>query len=101
MCIRDSARQDPKLRVDVTVELGKAFLEAEFLDEAIDTLKELTESYQITGDTKSKEIWYWYGRSLEARKDMPDAIKAYSKVAMSDFNYRDVQVRLKKLRSGG
>lgn len=96
-----SSRQDPKLRVEVTIELGKAFLEAEFFDEAIDTLKELTESYQIAGDVKSKEIWYWYGRSLEARKDTPDAIKSFSKVAMWDFNYRDVQVRLKKLRSGG
>ena len=44
---------------------------------------------------------YWFGRSLEARKDLPDAIKCYSRVAMSDFNYRDVQVRLKGLRSGG
>lgn len=95
------ARQDPKLRIDATIELGKAFLEAEFHDEAVDTLKELTESYQVTGDSKAKEIWYWFGRSLEARKDTPDAIKAFSRVAMWDFNYRDVQGRLKRLRSGG
>lgn len=91
--------QDPKLRVDATIELGRAFLEAEYLDEAVDTLKGLTETYQITGDTKAKEIWYWYGRSLEARGDAADAIKCFSRVTMWDFNYRDVQQRIKALRA--
>ncbi|HEY0008491.1 MAG TPA: tetratricopeptide repeat protein [Tepidisphaeraceae bacterium] len=90
--------QDPKLRTDATVELGRAFLEAEFYDEAVDTLKGLTETYQLQ-DAKAKEIWYWYGRSLEKRGDNPDAIKCYSKVTMWDFNYRDVQVRIKALRA--
>jgi tetratricopeptide (TPR) repeat protein len=93
------AVQDPKIRVEATISLGRAFLAAEFGDEAVDTLKGLTETYQLTGDTKAKEIWYWYGRALEERGDKPDAIKAYSKVAMWDFNYRDVQQRLKKLRA--
>lgn len=91
--------QDPKIRVDATTELGKAFLAADYLDEAVDTLKGLTESYQIQGDTKSKDIYYWYGRSLERRGDMPDAIKCFSKVTMWDFNYRDVQARIKALRA--
>lgn len=93
------AVQDAKLRVDGTIELGKAFLAADYLDEAVDTLKGLTESYQGVGDTKAKEIWYWYGRSLEQRGDVPDAIKCYSKVTMWDFNYRDVQARIKALRA--
>ena len=90
---------DAKLRVDGTVELGKAFLAADFLDEAVDTLHGLTESYQGVGDTKAKQIYYWYGRSLEQRGDTPEAIKAYSKVAMWDFNYLDVQARIKALRT--
>lgn len=89
---------DAKLRVDGTTELGKAFLAADFVDEAVDTLHGLTESYQGVGDSKAKEIWYWYGRSLEHRGDMQDAIKCYSKITMWDFNYRDVQVRIKRLR---
>lgn len=93
------AVQDAKLRVEATIELGKAFLNAEYLDEAVDTLKNLSESYQLTGDLKFKEINYWLGRALEARGDAADAIKCFSKVAMSDFNYRDVQVRLKALRA--
>ncbi len=95
------AVQDPKMRTDATIMLGRAFLEAEYLDEAVDTLKNLTEAYQLTGDTKAKEIWYWYGRALEQRTDNPDAIKCYSRVTMWDFKYRDVQERIKRLRAGG
>ncbi len=91
--------QDPKLKTDATIMLGRAFLDAEFVDEAVDTLKGLTESYQLTGDQKYKDIWYWYARSLETQANTPDAIKAYSKVAMADFNYKDVQARIKTLRA--
>jgi tetratricopeptide (TPR) repeat protein len=91
--------QDPKLRVDASVELGKAFLEADFVDEAVDTLRGMTETYQITGDTRAKEIWYWYGRSLEKQNTTPEAIKCYSRVTQWDFNYRDVQQRIKALRA--
>ncbi|HEX8342627.1 MAG TPA: hypothetical protein VF624_17120, partial [Tepidisphaeraceae bacterium] len=91
--------QDPKLRVDASVELGKAFLEADFVDEAVDTLRGMTEAYQITGDAKAKEIWYWFGRSLEKQNSAPEAIKCYSRVTQWDFNYRDVQLRIKALRA--
>ena len=92
--------QDPKLRVDATIELGKAFLAADYVDEAVDTLRGLTEAYQAQGDAKSKNIFYWFGRSLEKRGDTVDAIKCYSKVTQWDFNYLDVQARIKRLRSG-
>ena len=92
------AVQDAKLRVEGTLELGKAFFAAEFIDEAVDTLKGLSESYTSLSDTKGKDIVYYLGRSFEARNDAADAIKCYSRVAQSDFNYRDVQARLKELR---
>jgi len=93
------AVQDPKMRVEATIELGKAFLAAEFPDEAIDTLKAVAESYQYGGDTKSKLIYYWYGRALETRGDNADAIKCYSRVTQWEFNYLDVQTRIKALRA--
>ena len=93
------AVQDPKFRVEASVSLGRAFLEAEFADEAVDTLKGLVDGYEGSGDTKGKEIYYWYARSLEEKQEMPDAIKSYSKVAQWDFTYRDVQDRIKRLRA--
>ena len=41
---------------------------------------------------------YWYGRSLEEKGERPLAAKAYSQVAQWNFNYRDTQVRIKKMR---
>jgi tetratricopeptide (TPR) repeat protein len=92
------ARQDPKLRVDSSTNLGRAFLDAGFLDEAVDTLRETIESYELRGDPRSKEMYYWYGRSLEQKGDAQAALRGYSQVAQWDFNYRDVQVRIRQLR---
>jgi tetratricopeptide (TPR) repeat protein len=94
-------RMDPKYRVEAGALLGRAFLDAGFVDEAVDTMRGITEEYQIRGDDKSKEIFYWYARSLEAHGDNPTSLKAYSQVAQWDFNYRDVQARIKKLRAAG
>lgn len=94
------ARQDPKLRTDAGLLLGRAFLEAGFVDEAVDTLKDLVDSYQIKGDSKHKEMTYWYGVSLQEKNETQAAIKCFSQVAQMDFNYKDVQARIKKLRSG-
>jgi hypothetical protein len=90
---------DPKLRNQATLKLGQAFLAAEFVDEAIDTLRTLQESYQVRGDDLAKEIYYWYARATEARNDLQTASKSYSQVAQWDFNYRDVQSRIKSIRA--
>jgi len=91
-------RNDPKYRVDATSFLGRAFLENKFVEEAVDTLKASIEEYQLKGDEKSKEMYYWYARALEEKRDIPAALKGYSQVAQWDFNYRDVQARIKRLR---
>jgi tetratricopeptide (TPR) repeat protein len=93
-------RNDPKYRVDATSFLGRAFLENKFVEEAVETLKVSIEEYQLRGDEKSKEMYYWYARALEEKPDIPAAVKAYSQVAQWDFNYRDVQARIRNLRSG-
>lgn len=94
------ARQDPKHRVNAGILLGRAFLEAGFVDEAADTLKACMDEYQIRGDDKAKDMVYWYARSLEEKGELQTALRSYSQVAQWDFNYRDVQNRVKKLRSG-
>jgi hypothetical protein len=44
-------------------------------------------------------MYYWYARALEEQGDIPASIKAYSQVAQWDFNFRDVQHRIKQLRA--
>lgn len=94
-------RNDPKYRVEATTLLGRAFLESKFVEEAAETLKTSIEEYQLKGDEKSKDMFYWYARALEEKGDTQAAIKAYSQVAQWDFNYRDTQVRIKRLRAAG
>jgi len=95
------ARQDPKHRINAGILLGRAFLEAGFVDEAADTLKACMEEYQVRGDDKAKDMVYWYARAQEEKGDLQTALRSYSQVAQWDFNYRDVQNRIKKLRGGG
>lgn len=96
--IFQQARNDPKYRADAGIYLGRAFLDAAYLDEAVDTFRGTIEEYALKGDSKSKEMHYWFGRALERKNDNPAAIKCFSQVAQWDFNYRDVQARIKKLR---
>lgn len=94
------ARNDPKLKADASIYMGRAFLLCGFNDEAIDTFKQTIEEYELRGDSKSKELFYWYGMSLEQKGDAAAAMKAYSQLVQWDFNYRDVQARIKRLRGG-
>jgi hypothetical protein len=96
--ILQQARQDPKFRVDAGLLLGLSFYNAKFIDEADDTLGGLIKDYQLQGDDRSKEMFYWRARVLEEKAMKPEALGHYSKVAQWDFNYKDVQARLKKLR---
>jgi TolA-binding protein len=92
-------RQDPKYKMDAASALGKSFLEAGFVDEAADTLAALLADYPGKGDNKSIDMTYTYGRVLEQKKEIPAALKAYSQVAQWNFNFKDVQARIKKLKS--
>jgi hypothetical protein len=74
-------------------------MEAGFMDEAVDTMRDAIDAYPIKGDPKSIDMTYYYGRALEAKGDTPAALKQYSQVAQWNFNYRDVQARIKALRT--
>ncbi len=90
-------RTDPKFRVQAGTALGRSFLEAGFVGEAVDTLKTVIDEYPGKGDDRSKEMYYWYGRSLEKKGDDASARKVYSQLFQWESRFRDVQDRLKRL----
>lgn len=92
------ARNDPKLRVDASTYLGRAFMACGFGEEAVETLKGTIDEYELRGDARSKELFYWYGNAMELKGDAAAALKSYSLLVQWDFNYRDVQARIKRLR---
>ena len=93
-------RSDPKYKAKAMTLLGRAFLQAGFVDEAVDTLQEAIQGYAVRGDERSIEIHYYCANALEAKGDTQAAIKMYSQVAQWKFTYRDVQQRIKRLRAG-
>ena len=60
----------------------------------------LVKEYQNRGDDPSKEMHYWAARAHEDRGDAEVAIKLYSALVRMEFNYKDVQKRIKALRAG-
>jgi tetratricopeptide (TPR) repeat protein len=92
-------RSDPRFKVEASVLLGRAFLGAGYTSEAVEILELAIKEYAHAGDAKSTDMHYWYARALEAAKDAPQALKMYSRVAQWNFNYRDVQERIKRLRT--
>jgi tetratricopeptide (TPR) repeat protein len=99
--VLQQVRIDPKHRAPAGTLLARAFLEAGFADEAVDTLKTIIDEYPAKGDEKSKEMTYYFGRALESKGDIATALKQYSLVAQMEFKYKDVQDRVKRLRAEG
>jgi tetratricopeptide (TPR) repeat protein len=93
------ARADPKLKNDAQILLGRSFLEVGFVDEAIETLHGVIVDYEIKGDDRSKEMYYWEGRAQEEKGDVGQALKRYSQVFQWESTYRDVQTRIRALRA--
>jgi tetratricopeptide (TPR) repeat protein len=94
------AEADAKYRTRARLYQGLCFYRLEFMDEAVDTLDGLIKEYPTKGDDVSKEMHYWAGRAHEARSDAEAAIKLYSAIVRMEFNYKDVQGRIRKLRAG-
>jgi tetratricopeptide (TPR) repeat protein len=93
-----TAENDAKFKTKARMYQGRAFYELKFYDEAVDTLDTLVKEYTHTDDA-AKEMRYWAARAHEDRGDSDVAIKLYSGIVRMEFNYKDVQQRIRKLRS--
>jgi hypothetical protein len=93
------ARADPKLRFDAGIQLARSFMSAGFIDEADETLGALIKDYAGKADAKAKDMYYFRGIALEQKGVKDEALKHFSQVAQWDFNYKDVQARIKRLRT--
>lgn len=90
---------DAKYRTQARIYLGRSFYQEKFLDEAIDTLDNLIKEHPTKGDDRSKEMHYWAARAHEDHGDSEVAIRLYSAIVRMEFNYMDVQQRIRKLRA--
>ena len=91
------ARNDPKNRIACMLYIGQCFVEKGLHAQAISTLKQAIEEYELAGDNLSKELYYWLGRSYEAAGKKDEAAEAFGQVIQWDYNYKDVRTRLEAL----
>jgi tetratricopeptide (TPR) repeat protein len=93
------AQRDPRRGLRATHYLGQAFAKKGWLTEAVATLEralsgELTENQEM-------DLRYTLGDVLEQMGDpehLQKALDNFSKVAMMDFNYKDVPLRVDSVR---
>jgi hypothetical protein len=93
------AQHDPRRGLRAILYLGQAFAKKGWLPEAATTLErglaqELTENQEM-------DLRYTLGDVLEQMGDpshLQKALENFSKVAMMDFNYKDVRLRVDNIR---
>jgi len=89
---------NPKYAVRARYYIGTAFFQKGWHSQAVDTLTEAIEGYEIQGDNLGKDMHYWLARSYEGGGQKDQALKTYSKLIQWDFNYRDARVRIDNLQ---
>lgn len=94
-----AARADAKVRFKAELYLGRCFYEKGFAAQAVGTLSQAAEAYEIPEDKTAKELRYWLGRSFEAQGRGSEALEAFGQILQLDYNFRDVRDRLEALRA--
>lgn len=91
------AQRDPRRAVRSVSLLAQAFAKKGWLPEAAKTLEKALSQMELT-EAQDMELRYGLGDVLEQMGEMERALDNFSKVAMIDFNYKDVRVRVDNLR---
>ncbi len=100
------AQGDPKNRSRALRYLGEAFARKEWFDEAIDTFHRGIEVHPYSDDRIALEMRYELMNSLEQKaardtdvESAQEAADIASQIAQADFNYRDIQDAVKRIRT--
>ncbi|MEZ6192818.1 MAG: tetratricopeptide repeat protein [Phycisphaerales bacterium] len=100
------AKADPKRRAASHEFLGRCYIHKEYLDEAVDTLKQGLEAHKIPDDRQALELNYLLMEALLklARKNNDpgaggEAQQIASKIFQADINYRDIRERMDEIKA--
>ena len=96
-----ASRMDPRVKADALVNLGKCFIADK--QHSLAERQFVQSIPEIKFDEKPdlfKEMYYFLGRVREQQGNIEGAIEAYQEVLAVDYNYRDIQDRLRKLEGG-
>jgi len=93
-----AARKDPKHKIMAMNKIGLCFFVKGWFADAIDTLKEAVEIYEIKDNDIAKDLRYNLARAYEQNGNTAEALELYRRIAQIDFAYKDVRARINRLR---
>ncbi len=92
------ARKDLRHKIAAMNKAGLCFFVKGWFKDAIDIFKEAVEEYEIKDDDIAKELRYNLARAYEQQGQTEDALELYRRIAQIDFRYKDVKIKVDKLR---
>ena len=95
------ASRDPGRKIAALNQIGLCFFGKGWLADAIDVFAQAIEEHELRDDDVGKELRYHLARCHEDQKDGEKALEIYRKIVQTDFSYRDVSERVKRLRGAG
>jgi tetratricopeptide (TPR) repeat protein len=90
------ARRDPRRQLQALTYLGQSFARKGWLPEAAQTLEQAFD-HELT-ENQAVALRYVLGDVLEQMGQLPRALEQFSKVAQTDFTYKDVRNRVESIR---
>jgi tetratricopeptide (TPR) repeat protein len=93
------AQKDPRRKIAAMDKIGTCFFLKGWYTDAIDVYLRAIEAYEIKDDALAKELRYNLARAFEEQDHKDRALDIYRKIAQLDFGYRDVSVRVDRLRA--
>lgn len=100
------AKADPKRRALSHEFLGRCYIHKEYLDEAIDTLRQGLEAHKIPDDRLAQDLNYLkmdaHIKLARKNRDAEHAMEAQqiaSKIFQADINFRDIRARMDEVKT--
>lgn len=93
------ARKEPRHKISAMNKIGLCFFMKGWFNDAIDTLRQAIEGYEIKDDDIAKDLRYNLARAYEQQGNTEEALELYRRLAQLDFSYKDVKARIDRLRN--
>jgi hypothetical protein len=94
------ARKEPKHKIPAMNKIGLCFFMKGWFKDAIDFFSQAINEYEIKDNDIAKDLRYNLARAYEQQGSAEKAMDLYRKLAQLDFGYKDIRVRIDRLRGG-
>jgi tetratricopeptide (TPR) repeat protein len=94
------AQKDPRRKIAAMDKIGSCFFMKGWYADAVDVFARAIDAYEIKEDGLAKELRYNLARAYEEQGQKEKALEVYRRIAQLDFGYKDVSVRVDRLRAG-